>query len=130
MSEPNTIEEINAKIAELKKEKELQAAREELAKLEAVKNVNPKVEPININEKTLQDQTITKKVAAIEVNKELSQDKIFYLVGIVGTLIVFGLTNMNTMLGGASAVLLVAALAYRLALVQKRMNYFKLTYGI
>lgn len=88
------------------------------------------VNPINIKNTPISEQLISKKIGAEEVNKELKKDRTYSIIFTVGFLLVFGLTNLNTLLGGATAIMLVGVISYRLAEIQKKMNYFKSTYGV
>jgi len=73
---------------------------------------------------------ISKKVAAVEVLKELKLDKVINISTVVGSLMIFGFTMWSTMLGGLCAVSLIGLVAWRLVMAVKRMEYLKKTYAI
>lgn len=136
MKEANTIEEIRAKMLELEAQKIRMEAKTNTAKVgsqpktPAFQTKEAEEETIIIKKAPIADQTITKQIASEEINRELKTDKPYLIGGIVGFLLVYGVSILNTYIAGVIALIGVSALAIRLAQITKKSNYLKQKYGV
>jgi hypothetical protein len=91
---------------------------------EAVKKIlNPddKAEGLNM---------INKRIAALEVAKEIKKSNTYIIIGVAGLLLVYGTGIINTTLSGVFAIAAITMMSIRLYYAAKRLDKLKKDYNI
>lgn len=76
------------------------------------------------------DQIITKKVAAVEIQKELKETKTYLILAVIGLLMTHIITLMSSWLGAIVVMIFITLVGFKLMKVGQKIQYLKLTYRV